>query len=1022
MIYVLISIQVGMVNVPCPKLTALKELFAERKTSGSKVKTEDCRILLEVLEFAEMNKVKQVSFMMDYRSHNSESLLSPMLSHAQGPSLIVCLHDVIVDVEKLIKSCSPSRYYMENVSGRGGCGGEGFPRHGRGLASCFFLSDFMQVLFGNQLLMFDPSGEFFFDGNVGSNSKSQNSCDSKQPIARSYGISAEFLDQFPDQFEPFLSLPYGIKESFTSSSHILDSNETSNRPSFRGTIIRLPLRLKDRPNTNTPICSREFDNDAISDLLQELQEKLPSSFLFSYNLQYVRIDEWKISQNKANSLLHSRICSSPITRRSHRDELEKNKDWVKSNSKITQLFKSEWIPIESSFTMQISTRTMADEIDFIDTYYIKSILAPGRLRGMACTEVLKPLKMTPTISLAAHIHRNRTQEKKSTTYAKLSKGSLFVGLDTFIKTGLPLFMNAPIFLHELTGKVLLDKKDDEAFIEKFPATRNIKVPSKQGNGTQVRSVALHIWNREAISSGMTLIPKFLKEIRTDVLLNYYRDPRQLYYFWPFYSNIRQAFNHLVPNTVYQSLADETNQMFLTNSGSFKGINEGYFASLKHPVPTGVADYFHKNLSMFNVPHKVIADLEHFNIKVRCITPKLARQILKKQGRITAQLASKPEILIELLLFCLADIHDESDTLDTNTNSVKKSELNGLHLMPLADGGIGTIGTTMIIATGEQQELLPSKKSKFVSTFAAERLDLFFDEPSFLYLLSLTKFEPKVIADNISSILPLSWEGKDFVPWGSNENSPSQLWLYQFWKEVPIWDSDCVQLFNRWPLIPTKNGELASCRNLQHILSFYLPPDDQMNNNLREEYNLLVKKCEEKRNSECDTIKSQEVTEDEDAITWDDQYINLGISDEISIGSDAKDDKKIDGDDEMPGTSTGDEIPVEQYAEDDTDDTNEIVSQATSPNITASQVSEPDTVLLNENNRHNHYLHTSSMKNLHEVLIKVQCPLLEIAYFNNESLTKLLPSDRLSLSRNILVTFNQCKSYEIHFIFLKHLPN
>ena len=58
------------------------ELFSHRNADGLKACTEDCRVLLEILELAEMSGAKQVSFMMDYRSHKSESLLNPLLSRA----------------------------------------------------------------------------------------------------------------------------------------------------------------------------------------------------------------------------------------------------------------------------------------------------------------------------------------------------------------------------------------------------------------------------------------------------------------------------------------------------------------------------------------------------------------------------------------------------------------------------------------------------------------------------------------------------------------------------------------------------------------------------------------------------------------------------------------------------------------------------------------------------------------------------------------------------------------------------
>lgn len=53
------------------------------------------------------------------------------------------------------------------------------------------------------------------------------SCESKQrylkPTARNYCLSQSFRAQFPDQFKPFFSLPFGVEESLINSSYN-DSN------------------------------------------------------------------------------------------------------------------------------------------------------------------------------------------------------------------------------------------------------------------------------------------------------------------------------------------------------------------------------------------------------------------------------------------------------------------------------------------------------------------------------------------------------------------------------------------------------------------------------------------------------------------------------------------------------------------------------------------------------------------------------------------------------------------------------
>ena len=467
--------------------------------------------------------------------------------------------------------------------------------------------------------MFDPSGEFFFDGILkskpeGDEQESETSksasrtLTSKRPSARNYGLNPNFLKQFPDQFEPFLSLPFGVKESFFSNNDETSSKETT----FRGTIFRLPLRTSRMPESN--ICSRVFDMDSISKMIETLSEKIPSTFLFTYNLQYIGIYEWMEKSNEPDPLLHSRISSSPIIRIKHRDDMEENTEWMQETPKLTKLFKNEWTPLQSSFTLQISTRRKKDEFEIVDTFLIRSVLGPGRLRAMACTDALKPLKLIPIISLAAHIHRKNSTNLEDIHDTTRNKGTLFAGLDTSIKLGLPFLMNVPTFLHEMNGSILLNKEDDKKLREKFPSIRNIQIHNKHGNRKEMRTIALYMWNRETISCAASLIPYLLQDIRNKIHSHVHHDPRKLYSLWPFYNNIRSKYKELVPRSIYDELGNPMKKIYLTVNGNFKGINEGYFTSPKYPIPSGAAKFFQKELDMFNVPQRVIEDLECFFFK------------------------------------------------------------------------------------------------------------------------------------------------------------------------------------------------------------------------------------------------------------------------------------------------------------------------------------------------------------------------------------------------------------------------
>ena len=184
------------------------------------------------------------------------------------------------------------------------------------------------------------------------------------------------------------------------------------------------------------ICDHVFEEESIKDVISDLKMCLPKTLLFTYHLQSVSLDSWFEGESSLRLISHSRVSSSPLSRRSHLEELRNNNLWKKEKSKLGKIFKSSWTPEKTSYTLQISTRSNGNERDIVDTFAMKSILAPEVLRKMANTETLSSINLIPALTIAAHIHCDSAE--KQSDY-KAADGSIFVGLDTGIKTGLPFF-------------------------------------------------------------------------------------------------------------------------------------------------------------------------------------------------------------------------------------------------------------------------------------------------------------------------------------------------------------------------------------------------------------------------------------------------------------------------------------------------------------------------------------------------------------------------------------------------------
>jgi sacsin len=993
---VLSAVQNGMIKIPSPKSESVLQLLQKRSFDDIE---EHCKVLFELMEIAELRGTKQVTITFDMRNHGTMSLLHPCLASAQGPSLLVCFHGTSLEVDEVIRLTSPAKYYASIINGEGGAGGKGFSRFGRGFCGAFALTDCLQVVLGRSLLIFDPTGNFLIeDKTIRDDEAVYQSPRQKASNARNYGLSQSFCSQFPDQFEPFFSAVAGFKESF-------DHKESSaSRPFFNGTILRIPFRSSSSPKSC--IASKLFDQRDIIALQKMLVEKVSTCFLFTYHLQNVTIDVWDEDAMDARNLSASQVNSSPITRRDHLEEMSDSQSWLKDKTRMGKLFKAKWVPVQSSQFLEISTRMSATNKNVIDTYFIQSILAPPRLREMACTESLRSLKITPVVSLAYHLNRASLSEQASSKY-EVPVGTLFSGFDTGIKTGLPFIINAPLFLHEWTGNLLFDAEDDLDFKEAFPGIRNVII-SDSNNLKTTRTLALHVWNNQAITSALyELVPSTLRAITTCLENSWSRDPKLFYTFWPYYAKIHPKIKMLIDSNFYKALSNQKMPLYLTENDGFHTIDKGCFACPEYDLKES-APFFLRHMALFIAPRLVVEDLSRFGVNSQLLTPSVARSLLRNNLHVHL-LSKQPSVALAVLEYCLVDLVDTpSFDLESSTTLKLQNEVRGLAILPMADGSIGKFGNNQIIATLQQQAMLRSIENKFLSPDATKILMPFVAKSGFLEMCRIENFGPKTLSDHICTVLPKAWESCDFVQW--DHVHPSKLWIHQFWKEVSISNQDEVQLFRRWPLIPTLSGDLASCAHAPYIL-YLCPRATDMKSYLSLEKSYM------EFNSTIQDIDLQNKV----SRTTDERHYNPCAGAMPIVEEDfwklGNEESSVESDDSsfvspLPSTDgpnngrnhedmNGLQISIDGSFE---VSTNQEIGDSEIPERTGPDDSNAIRLELNYDPN------TDSFEMMHDILVKIQCPLLDASFINKEDARKLLSQDRLGVSRSIMTTLYQCLNY------------
>lgn len=107
---------------------------------------------------------------------------------------------------------------------------------------------------------------------------------------------------------------------------------------------------------------------------------------------------------------------------------------------------------------------------------------------------------------------------------------------------------------------------------------------------------------------------------------------------------------------------------------------------------------------------------------------------------------------------------------------------------------------------------------------------------FAVAVGLDRFNAVLFANELRSLLPSSWLSMngDFIEEWSEDDFPSgsALWLRDFWAEVSI--SNLEALFDRFALLPLRDGRLAKCSYRSSLVaSLAVPPNMEIAANLDE---------------------------------------------------------------------------------------------------------------------------------------------------------------------------------------------
>ena len=220
----------------------------------------------------------------------------------------------------------------------------------------------------------------------------------------------------------------------------------------------------------------------------------------------------------------------------------------------------------------------------------------------------------------------------------------------------------------------------------------------------------------------------------------------------------------------------------------------------------------------------------------------------------------------------------------------------------------------------------------------------------------------------------------------------------------------MQMFRRWPLIPMTSGELASCASAKFILSFCPSGGDvTLKDTLIAEYGALQENIDAKGKREA-IRNAAESREKRDSKNNDSEFWVMGLDTEIASSSGTEGQSVLSEHEEIADVDSQNEEELYPDQNQEVPLLGEIENSSEESNNETSNA--PDETLVS-----NSFLHEADGPNimtLHQILKTIRCLLLEPSFFAREDILKILPPDRLSLSRMVLATLNHCTNYWIEF--------
>jgi len=629
---------------------------------------EGTAILKELVQNADDAKARTVKFCVDLRTHGQITLAGPGLSGFQGPALLAYndakfSENDFISIQRIGDSMKKTEETKDKIG-----------RFGIGFNAVYHWTDLPSFISSKYLVLLDPSAKFLPDINPSNPGKMVGFLD-----------DPEIVKTYRDQFAPY--------EGFEGLEY---SKE------FNGTLFRLPLRSTAQAESSL-LSKRSLSRDDALEILGTLKTEATAMLLFLKCVERIDLLVWSEGEEAPRVTFSCGLTNSNAKLRELRSFI--NSSTQTSAPKLgggaaatATATAKEPEPIRGSKTADYQLVISCDDNGekYTETWEICNQLGGDAVNQIANHKDNSLLRLVPWAGVAAFIGDSRGQAIVESAVSAAASGakSTKSGL-AYCFLPLPVFTKLPVMVN--------------GFFELSSNRRDVwqAGPDMTGDG-RTRAE----WNVQLIRD--VIAPCYARLlVRLKAALGWSLNYQQ---FWPSvdlpspWDNVTNSTFPLLGSS--QLLSSDSSLECYRRSNLTKLFQSSWFdcksalvlplvSSSAAPDPTILTTF----LAFFNQPViQCIPSLHEALVKTKSVTqiatPDFVRGLLlAKSASFFPNDVQMEEYVIEricpfLLKYCLSDIN-----LKINQNDISK--LNGLRLLPLLNG---TVGSLNVFSAEQAQQL------------------------------------------------------------------------------------------------------------------------------------------------------------------------------------------------------------------------------------------------------------------------------------------------------------------------------